>query len=199
MTFLLPPVAVPVALVGVTGRYPRGVGVALEDRLRAGDRSALRDLFEEFGPMVMGLCRRMVGNEAEDLAQQVFLDAWRSRHRFDPERGTIGAWLTGIARFKAIDHYRAAERRPSVPVADTGVEVASGEAGVERIVDQLVITRALGTLPDIRRQVVELGFYSELTHPEIAERLTLPLGTVKSHMRRGLEALQRELEVSRGR
>jgi len=169
---------------------------SLEERLVAGDHAALRVVFDDYGPMVLGLARRLVGPDAEDLAQQVFLDAWRSRGRFDPEKGSLGAWLTGITRFKAIDHWRASGRRPSTPVADAGVYVAA-EADVDHVVDQLVLTKALTQLPPIRREVVELGFYDGLTHSEIAERVDMPLGTVKSHIRRGLETLQRELEVSR--
>ena len=162
----------------------------------AGDDAVLREIFDEHGPTVLGLARKLVGPEAEDLAQQVFLDAWRSRHRFDASKGSLGAWLTGITRFKAIDHWRASGRRPSTPVADAGVYVATA-ADVDQVVDQLVLTKALAKLPEIRRHVVELGFYHGLTHAEIADRVDLPLGTVKSHIRRGLETLQRELEVSR--
>lgn len=156
----------------------------------------MRELFDLYGPMVLGLCRRLVGSEAEDVAQQVFLDAWRSRARFDPSLGSLGAWLARIARFKSIDHLRAAGRRPSVPSAEAG-DTLVHEAEIDSVVDHMVITRALEDLPPSRREVVELGFYQGLTHPEIAEKLGLPLGTVKSHMRRGLEALQRELEGSR--
>ena len=179
-----------------TGRYPRLVRLPLEQRLVAGDHAALRELFDTYGPMVMGLCRRLVGAEAEDVAQQVFLDAWKSRARFDPERGSLAAWLARIARFKSIDHLRASARRPSVPSADAGLTERT-EPDVDAVVDHMVVTRALEELPLARREVVELGFYHGLTHPEIAEKLGLPLGTVKSHMRRGLESLQRELESSR--
>ena len=170
--------------------------LSLEERLVVGDHAALRQVFDEYGPTVLGLARKLVGSDAEDLTQQVFLDAWRSRARFDPEKGSLGAWLTGITRFKAIDHWRASGRRPSVPVADAGLYEASA-SDVDRVVDQLVLTRALATLPPVRRQLLELGFYHGLSHAEIAEKTELPLGTVKSHMRRGLEALQRELGASR--
>lgn len=179
-----------------TTGYPRFVQVSLEQRLVSGDPGALRELYDLYGPMVFGLCRRLVGTEAEDVTQQVFLDAWRSRARFDPSLGSLGAWLARIARFKAIDHLRAAGRRPSIPSSEAGDTLVQ-EAEVDSVVDQMVITRALDELPPSRREVVELGFYEGLTHPEIAEKLGLPLGTVKSHMRRGLEALQRELEGSR--
>ncbi len=180
----------------MAARYPRDVVAQLEDRLIVGDESVLREIFEEYGSLVMGISRRLVGDEAEDLSQQVFIAAWKGRERFDPSKGSLGAWLSGITRFKAIDHLRAAGRRPSTPSAEVGERVAV-EPAVDRVVDRVVLARALRTLPDARREVVELGFFEDLTHPEIADRLDLPLGTVKSHMRRGLEALQRELEDSR--
>lgn len=177
-------------------RYPRLVLATLEDRLVVGDESVLRDMFDEYGSLVLSICRKLVGTEAEDLVQQVFLAAWKGRDRFDPSKGSLGAWLSGIARFKAIDHLRAAGRRPSTPSAEVG-EMVSVEPKVNQVVDRLVLSAALDSLPAARRQVVELGFFEELSHPEIADRLDLPLGTVKSHMRRGLEALHRELRGSR--
>ena len=176
--------------------YPRLVLATLEDRLVVGDETVLRDMFDEYGSLVLGIGRRLVGDDAEDLVQQVFMAAWRGRDRFDPSKGSLGAWLSGITRFKAIDHLRAKGRRPSIPSADAG-ELEAVEPVVDRVVDRMVLGRALETLPEARRMVVELGFFEELSHPEIAERLDLPLGTVKSHMRRGLEALQRELGGSR--
>ncbi len=181
---------------GTTDGYPQAVLATLEDRLVVGDESVLRDIFDEYGALVLGIGRRLVGDEAEDLVQQVFLAAWRSRDRFDPSKGNLGSWLSGITRFKAIDHLRATGRRPSTPSADVG-ETEPVEPQVDRIVDRMVLGAALESLPAVRRQIVELGFFQELTHAEIADRLDLPLGTVKSHMRRGLEALQRELEGSR--
>lgn len=170
----------------------------LEQRLVAGESAALKDLFDEFGPTIMGLCRRLVGGEAEDLVQLIFLDAWRTRERYDPSRGSLGAWLTGIARFKIIDHWRANGRRPTVPQPDVGLN-SSTEPEVDRIVDQLVLTKALAQLPPVRREVVQLGFYQGFSHQEIADKLAMPLGTVKSHIRRGLQTLYGELGASRGR
>lgn len=168
----------------------------LEERLVLGDESALREVYEEYGPMVVGMCRKLVGADAEDVAQQVFVDAWKARERFDPARGSIGAWLSGISRFKSIDHLRAKGRRPSVPSERVG-EQAQDEAKVDEVVDRMVLTKALEILPASRREVIELGFFEGLSHPEISAKLGLPLGTVKSHMRRGLEALQGELRGSR--
>lgn len=197
MLVLEAPFLVPSTTSCSSGGYPRVVIDKLEERLVAGDQTALRDVYQQHGPLVLGLCRKLVGPEAEDLAQTVFLDAWRSRARFDPAKGSLGAWLTGIVRFRAIDHWRAAGRRPSVPSAHVG-EFEVVDEKVDQVVDQMIVTKALQQLPAARREVVELGFYAGLTHPEIAEKLDLPLGTVKSHMRRGLELMAKELEVSRG-
>ena len=170
----------------------------LEDRLVVGDESVLRDIYDEYGSLVLGVARKLVGDDAEDLVQQVFLAAWRGKDRFDPSKGSLGAWLSGITRFKAIDHLRALGRRPSTPTVDVG-ELEPVEPVVDRVVDRIVLSAALSSLPQNRREVVEMGFFDDLTHVEIAERLDMPLGTVKSHMRRGLESLQRELEGSRVR
>lgn len=177
-------------------KYPPGMISSLEDRIVVGDEAALREMFDTYGSLVWSICRKLTGDDAEDLVQQVFLAAWRSGERFDPSKGSIAAWLSGIARFKAIDHLRAKNRRPSIPVGDA-VEREQVESLVGATVDRLVLASALEALPVQRRQVIELGFYDGLTHPEIASRLDLPLGTVKSHMRRGLAALQRELGDSR--
>ncbi len=177
-------------------RYPREVLATLEDRLVVGDETVLRDMFDEYGALVLSIARRLVGSDAEDLVQQVFMAAWRGRDRFDPSKGSLAAWLSGIARFKAIDHLRAVGRRPSTPTDEMeGLEPT--EPQVDQVVDRMVLATALQALPQARREVVELGFFEDLSHPEIAEKLDLPLGTVKSHMRRGLEALQRELGGSR--
>ncbi len=182
--------------VGGHVRYHQGVSVqSLEERLVLGDEQALRQVYEEFGPMVLGLCRKLVGADAEDVAQQVFVDAWKARERFDPNRGSLGAWLSGISRFKSIDFLRAKRRRPSIPSDKVG-EQANDEAKVDELIDRMVLKNALDILPPIRREVIELGFFIGLSHPEISSKLDLPLGTVKSHMRRGLEALQKELRGS---
>jgi len=153
-------------------------------------------MFNEYGPLVLAICRRLVGADAEDLVQQVFFAAWKGRHQFDPAKGSVRAWLSGIARFKAIDHLRATARRPSTPTDEIG-SLGSIASDADQVVDRLVLSSALAALPPARRQVIELGFLQGMTHGEISEHLDMPLGTVKSHSRRGLEALQQELDGAR--
>ncbi len=175
--------------------YIRPVPATLEERFVAGDELALREAFDEYGPLIIGLCRRLVGRDAEDVAQQAFVAAWNGRSRFDTGKGSLKSWLAGIARFKSIDHLRAINRRPQ----STGAEpqdLGEMQADASRVTDRMVLTEALARLSDERRVVVELAFYGDMTHSEISDKLSMPLGTVKSHVRRGLETLRAELEVS---
>ncbi len=178
-------------------------GTELGLRFRDGDETALRDVYEAHGALVHSFCRRTLGAEAADVTQEVFLEAWRNRHRFDASRGTIAGWLLGIARFRVIDALRAAGRRPEL-VADAGEQgggtgplagtVADDLDTVTRMAERMLIATALEQLPERARQAVHMAFYEELTHTEIAERCGVPLGTVKSDIRRGLERLRRHLE-----
>lgn len=169
---------------------------SVEQRFVAGDQAALKEIFDQHAGLVNGVARRLVGADSEDLVQIVFLAAWNSRHRFDAERGAMGSWLVGITRFKAIDHLRAKGRRPpSAGGAANDREIPVEEA-VGQVTDRLILEQALGGLSSERRQVVELAFFADLTHSQISDQLALPLGTVKSHVRRGLQTLREALEGS---
>lgn len=177
--------------------------VSSEDHLAelfaAGDELALRQAYDRFGSLVFSLCRRALAAEAdaEDVTQQVFIAAWKDRARFDPARGALGAWIVGIAKFKILDAQRAAGRRRDT--ATEGIERVEREPAVDqldRMADRLMLIDAMKRLPPERRDVVERAFFSDLTHPEIAAELDLPLGTVKSHIRRALSSLREHLEAS---
>ncbi|WP_195210289.1 RNA polymerase sigma factor [Actinomarinicola tropica] len=163
----------------------------------SGDGTALRQAFEQFGTLVFTYCMRSLGDRdaAADCSQEVFISAWRSRDRFDPSKGTLAGWLMGIARYRVVDAHR---RRSSTPTPDVDVTDAKGDAvedaHPDQLADQLLVQRALETLSPRARQVVELAFWSDMTHTEIAERLDLPLGTVKSDVRRALQRLRPHLE-----
>jgi RNA polymerase sigma-70 factor (ECF subfamily) len=178
-----------------------------EDRIRAagvawaaGHPDALRQAWDACGTLVFTYCVRAVGDreQAADLAQETFVSAWRSRERFDAARGTLAGWLLGIARYRVLDAFRAAPRVPTpvdtATVEDPAVESAGGRPDPDALADRLLVSHALEALPPQARTVVELAFWSDLTQVEIADRLGLPLGTVKSHMRRALLRLRAELE-----
>jgi RNA polymerase sigma factor (sigma-70 family) len=169
----------------------------LAERFAAGDEQALRLAYERFGSLVWTLCRRGVASEAdaEDVVQQVFISAWKSRDRFDPSRAPLGAWLVGIAKYRILDAQRAAGRRRDT--ASEHMALADDRPAADQldsVADRMLVIDALKALPDERRAVVERAFFSDLTHPQIAEELAIPLGTVKSHIRRGLASLRQHLE-----
>jgi len=153
-------------------------------------------VYQAHGPLVFGICRRTLGDEsAREVTQDVFVSAWRARHQFDPARGTLAAWLVGITKRRVIDHVRR-ERRHSERRADESDRDARSRAEpeVERIADRLVVAHALTGLAERPRQVITLAYVEGLTHQEIAERTGLPLGTIKSDIRRGLVTLRQHLE-----
>lgn len=167
----------------------------LEAAFVRGDDDALKAVYEAHGALVYTLCRRALGpDRANDATQEVFLSAWRRRSSFDPERGSLAGWLVGIARNRAIDELRSerrhSDRRDDGEVGD--LPVATGD--VDALADRLLVSDALTQLPERSRTVIHLAFFEDLTHPQIAERCALPLGTVKSDIRRGLARIRRHLE-----
>lgn len=181
--------------------YPSTVSAAeisVIDRTDAafarGDDAALKAAYDLHGRLIFTFCARTLGDErAKDVTQEVFLSAWRARERFDPAKGTLAAWLTGIAKNRIIDSIRA-EKRHSDRRADAPSEELPTEAATDELGDKLLIADAMRILPDRSRTVINLAFFEDLTHPQIAERTELPLGTVKSDIRRGLAKIRHHLE-----
>jgi RNA polymerase sigma-70 factor (ECF subfamily) len=165
---------------------------------RAGDERALRQAWERYGPAVLHLAMRSLASaaDAEDVTQATFVAAWMGRAGFDPERGSLLGWLLGIARRKVIDQIRASARDDRIT---DSVKRMTGAAPVEpppdRVVERLVMADEMARLPGEQRRVLELAFYDDLTHPQIAAVTGLPLGTVKSHLRRGMARLRDRWEV----
>jgi RNA polymerase sigma factor (sigma-70 family) len=200
--------------VGADRRYSRCVSddvdetrerSDLEQSFADGGDVAVRGAYQRYGSMVYTFCRRTVGHDdAIELAQDVFVAAWRSQRSYDPTRGGLGGWLMAIARNKAIDHLRRQGRRPpiesgtadDVDVADpSGVRIDD----VDMLANRILLAEALSELAPRARHVVELAFWHDLTHEQIATKTQLPLGTVKSDVRRSLPLLKRALAgISRG-
>lgn len=169
----------------------------IESRFGSDDPAVLRAAFDACGGAVLSYGRRLLPSteDAEDLVQQVFVSAWRQRHRYDPTRASLLTWLLGIARHKAIDRLRGLqrERERTAAASQPGAwrDVVDEAA---RTADRLLVAEALGWLRPEQQQVLELAFYDDLTHQQIADKLSMPLGTVKSHARRGLQRLRRFLD-----
>jgi RNA polymerase sigma factor (sigma-70 family) len=166
----------------------------------AGDERALAWAYERWGGLVHGLaCRALgAGPDAEDVTQQVFVSAWTGRSRFRPDRGPFAAWLVGICRHRIADAY--ARRRREQQLASAAGTLASGEPDARFDTDadnRVVLMDELARIGQPQRTIMELAFFADLTHEQIAHRLDLPLGTVKSHIRRTLGRLRERLEVDR--
>jgi len=172
----------------------------LASRFAAGDDTALREAYERWAGVIYRLGQRTLPAlaDAEDLTQATFVAAWKGRGGYDPSRGALPAWLFGIARRQVVDRLRALEReRRAVRAVEAGGGTsapADVEAAADRVLDRLVVADQLRRLAADQRRVVQLAFYDDLTHTQIAGVTGLPVGTVKSHLRRGLQRLRTSWE-----
>lgn len=176
-------------------------GRALDRAFAAGEVD-LREVYEVHSPLVYSMCRRTLGPEAaKDATQEVFVNAWRKREQFDPTKGALGAWLVGITKRRIIDQLRSegrhADRRADELDADRSTTGApTGQPAPDRVVDRMFAAQLLRNLPSRTREVIELVYVHDLTHQEVAERTGLPIGTVKSDVRRGIMKIRDEMEMS---
>lgn len=159
-----------------------------------GTETVLRRAWDRYGSLVLTYCVRSLRDRdmAADCVQETFVSAWRSRAQFDPGRGSLPGWLLGIARHRVLDAYRSRSRTP-LPAGDQPVE-ESGPNESDALIERLLLADALATLGERQRNVLQLAFYGGLSQSAIAERLGLPLGTVKSDMRRALLRLRHVVE-----
>ncbi|MCF6379030.1 RNA polymerase sigma factor [Nocardioides KLBMP 9356] len=168
-------------------------------RLVAGDETAVEEVYDRWSALVHTFALRALGDahDAEDVTQQVFVAAWHSRHTLTPSPAALPAWLIGIARHKIAD-VRAARardaRKAEAALAVDGVGLAAEQSADHDVAERLVVRQVVQDLPDPRKTILFLAFWEEQSHAEIAEATGLPLGTVKSHVRRGLIHIQQQLE-----
>ncbi len=168
----------------------------------AGQEGALSLAYERWAGQVHGMAVRAFGPgpDAEDVTQQVFVAAWTGRAGYRPEAGPLPAWLVGITRHKIADTWARRDRqRRETEAAVSQAQAQPGgpvTAGVDTAVtDRVLLLDELDQLGQPQRGIIELAFFEDLTHAQIAVRTGLPLGTVKSHIRRTLERLRARLEV----
>jgi RNA polymerase sigma-70 factor (ECF subfamily) len=170
---------------------------ALLAQMARGDEAALAELYDRFGRIAYGLAVRILRDQAlaEDAVQDAFLGAWRTAAAFNPTRGTASTWLMTMVHRRAVDLVRREDRRKTSQLDDA--PVASTEATDEQAAireERRRVQTALAQLPAEQREALELAYYGGLTQSELAERLGVPLGTVKSRMFAGLAKLRDLLE-----
>ncbi len=161
------------------------------DRIFAG-------VFTRWAPLVNTVARRAVGNSevAQEITQQVFVSAWRSRASFSPDAGSLPGWLLTITRRRIADHWAEVNRRSTVSAEDSDHPEQSVGPQTDDVINRVVLADEITRLGEPPGEIMRLAFYEDLTHAEIAERLNLPLGTVKSHIRRSLHRLRARWEVT---
>jgi len=177
----------------------------LLERMASGDGAALRTLYDQHARAVFSLAVRLLHSQqdAEDLVQEVFVQAWRQAIRYDPGRGTVAAWLLMQTRSRAIDQLRSRRARPEGTDAESVLAqqrdpAAGADVEVVRLEQADAVRRALDDLPYPQRAALELAYYQGLTHVVIAAQLEAPLGTVKTRIRQGLLRLRDALTISGG-
>jgi RNA polymerase sigma-70 factor (ECF subfamily) len=171
------------------------------ERVAAGDTAAVSECLDRYGDLVWSLARRYLRNaaDAEDAVQDIFIDIWGSSARYDRNIASEVAFISTIARRRLIDKIRAAERRPLMDSLDDdeGTPIDPGvPATVEDDTEVTIVERVLAEMDPEHQKVLAMSLYEGYSHSEIAERLSLPLGTVKTRVRRGLIHIREQLKIS---
>lgn len=169
----------------------------LLQRIATGDSDAVQLVIRKYGGLVWSLALKMSRSreDAEDAVQEIFINLWKSASRFDPSRATETAFIAMIARRRLIDRRRAAGRQKeqATPAIDLEAVMSLDHEKLVSCVEAQAAARVLRDLPDDRRNVLRLAIFDGLSHAQIAEATKLPIGTVKSHVRRGLAAVREKL------
>src|SRR5271168_683018 len=172
----------------------------LIERAAGGDQSAMAELYDASSARVFGLAVRILGdrNAAEDAVVEVYAQAWRDASSFDVQRGNARAWLMTMTRSRAIDILRSRRREPSSEPLEAAGEVHSAGPGPEDQSSELqrrnYVRAALDSLRPEQREAIELAYFSDFSHSEIASKLGQPLGTIKTRIRLGMMALRELLQ-----
>jgi RNA polymerase sigma-70 factor (ECF subfamily) len=179
-------------------------------RVSHGDERALGELYDRYAGMVYSLTTAILRDtdEAEEATADAFVQIWTNAASWDASRGSVGAWITTIGRTRALDRLRSRKRReraveratrrdehgPAGPMSNPGI---APDRAVERVELSGSVAKHMAALPDAQRRAIELAFFRGLSHSEIAEELSEPLGTVKTRIRTGMEKLRASMMADR--
>ena len=169
-------------------------------RIAAGDESAINDCLNQYGNLIWALAKKLTPKQedAEDAVQEIFIDIWKNAERFDAAQASETTFVAMIARRRLIDRLRKSQRQPHVDsIEDMTVEPArSQDKEMQNCVEAKQAAEAMNALRPEQRKVLQLSIYQGLSHQEIADLTGMPVGTVKSHARRGLIHIREVLGVN---
>lgn len=175
---------------------------ALLERVATGDQGAFSELYDQLVPRVLGLITRLLRDRAqsEEVTQEVFLEIWQTATRFDPNKGGAATWILTMAHRRAVDRVRASQssrtRDTKIGIRDFTPEYDNVSESVEVRIEHERVEKAMLRLTELQRQAVTLAYYGGYSHSEVAEMLSVPVGTVKTRLRDGMIRLRDELGVA---
>ena len=190
----------------MTGKPPQAgfrpePGAAILERLADGDSGAMTELVDKYGDLIWSLARRYFGTSpvAQESVQETFLSLWSSARRFRPRRGSELTFVLTVARRRMVDQIRREARfANSVPLMGDEVDqTLDGEARFEAELASIRVRPLLAMLSENEREILSLSLYEGYSHSEIAERLNMPIGTVKTRIRRSLIRMREALNIER--
>jgi RNA polymerase sigma-70 factor (ECF subfamily) len=188
-----------------TERDVSAVSSTLEEllnRVATGDQQAFAALYDALASRVLGLIRKVLIDHAqsEEVAQEVFLEIWQNATRFESVRGAASSWIMTIAHRRAIDRVRASQagrdRDVRIGIRDFPAAFDQVAESAEISIEHERVSRAMASLTEIQRQAVSLAYYGGYSQSEVADILSVPLGTVKTRLRDGMIRLRDELGVA---
>ncbi len=169
-------------------------------RIAQGDQEAVSECMSQYGDLIWSLARRYLGMDAdaEDAVQEIFIELWSNAGRFNPDAGSEVTFVSTISRRRLIDRLRKKGRAPGISTIDDTPESALAEEGNEA--DQFTeVQNVVDVMNDMEadhQKILSLSVYEGFSHSEIADQLDMPLGTVKTKVRRGLIHIREQLEIT---
>ena len=171
-------------------------------RVANGDQAAFAALYDQIAPRVLGLVRRLLRDHAqsEEVTQEIFLEIWQTATRYDSAKGGASTWIMTMAHRRAVDRVRASQasrdRDTKIGIRDYDAQYDNVSETVQTRVEHERVEKAMLRLTELQRQAVSLAYYGGYSHSEVANLLSVPIGTVKTRLRDGMIRLRDELGVA---
>lgn len=192
--------AAPQATLSV-GAASRVTGQSILERVAAGDQVAVTECLDTYDRLVWSLARRYLRNQAdaEDAVQEIFIEIWKNAGRYDPQVASEGAFISTITRRRLIDRIRRIQRQPGMDSIDDQID-ARQPAVLSTLDDDAEVAKVVQVLQELEpkhREILSMALYEGYSHSEIAKILSMPLGTVKTRVRRGLMQVREKMQLAR--